>query len=270
MTPAIHVESLTKTFGATVAVDDVSLTVQHGEIYGFLGRNGAGKTTTIRLLLGMLKPSGGRVSLLGQAVEGHRGPWGRVGTLVENAVAWPELSVIDHLRTMADYYGIRGRQAIDRVLEQLNLVTLVSKPTKHLSQGNLQRLALASALLPRPELLILDEPTNALDPSGVVEIRELLIGLARDHGTTVFVSSHLLDEVSRLCTRMGLMHEGRLIEEVDAAHLPRLTNPRLIVETSDPVAAERVLRDSGVPLGRVTIEPPDLETYFLQRTGGNA
>lgn len=267
MSPALVVRGLSKAFGDTRAVDDLSLTVERGEIYGFLGRNGAGKTTTIRMLLGMIRPDRGSISLLGERVP-NRGPWARVGSLVEAAAAWPELSVRDNLQTLADLHGLRDRGAVTRAIDVLDLGALAGRPARDLSQGNLQRLALAMALLPDPELLILDEPTNALDPAGVVHVRELLVGLARDKGTTIFVSSHLLDEVARTCTRIGILHEGRLVEELAREELDRLVSKRLVIETPDPEGARRALEAAGVTLTRVSVEAEDLEEYFLRRTGG--
>ena len=271
MKPVLEICSLTKTFGrspALTAVDDLSLTLVPGDIYGFLGRNGAGKTTTIRMILGMIGPDHGTITLLGQGVRQGRGPWNRVGFLVEAATAWPDLSVVGNLRTLADLHGLSNKGAIDRVIGELSLEGLVDKKARNLSQGNLQRLALAMALLPEPEVLILDEPTNALDPAGVVQVRELLVSLARDQGTTVFVSSHLLDEVARTCNRIGILHEGRLVREMARAELDSLVARRLVVETPDPDQARRVLEAAGIPLTRVAVESEDLEEYFLKLTGG--
>lgn len=268
MSAVLEVRGLTKCFGPTKAVDALDLTVNPGEVYGFLGRNGAGKTTTIRMLLGMIRPDSGSISLLGRRVGPDRGPWGQVGSLVEAAAAWPDLSVLDNLKTLADFHGIRGRQPLERVLVLLNLEALAGKKARNLSQGNLQRLALALALLPEPEVLILDEPTNALDPAGVVQVRELLVSLARDKGTTVFVSSHLLDEVARTCTRIGILHEGRLVRELARSELDHLTARRLVVETPDPEGARRALEAAGIPLTRWSVEAENLEDYFLRITGG--
>lgn len=269
MSAALEVRGLSKAFGSTQAVDNLTLTVGRGEIYGFLGRNGAGKTTTIRMLLGMIQPDAGSITLLGTPVNRDRGPWSRVGSLVETAVAWPDLSVWANLRTLADLHGLSS-PSIDEVMNLLSLTTLADRPARHLSLGNLQRLGLAMALLPAPEVLLLDEPVNGLDPAGVVEVREILLGLARDKGTTVFVSSHMLDEVARTCTRIGILHEGRLVKEVATADLDSLVSRRLVVETPDPEAARRALEAAGIPLTRVAVEAEDLEDYFLRLTGGRS
>jgi ABC-2 type transport system ATP-binding protein len=172
------------------------LRVAQGEIYAFLGLNGAGKTTTIRLLLGMVKPTSGAARVLGTRIRvGERKPWGSVGYLVETADAYPELTVRENLEVMRRLRPGTARYAVNRVIERLGLAEYADRRAGTLSHGNAQRLGLAKALLHNPELLILDEPANGLDPAGIVEIRNLLIELARDQGVTVFMSSHILGEV---------------------------------------------------------------------------
>src|SRR5262245_15659146 len=169
------------------------------------------------MLLGMVRPSAGHVALFDERLRaGGRGPWQRVGHLAETASAYPELTVRENLQMSGRLYGVSDDAAVARVLEQLGLAAQAERRASVLSLGNLQRLALARALLHRPELLILDEPANALDPAGVVEVRELLRTLAREQGITVFLSSHILAEVDRLATRIGIIDRGRLIEELDA------------------------------------------------------
>jgi ABC-2 type transport system ATP-binding protein len=274
--------------------------VKQGEIYGFLGLNGAGKTTTIRALLGMIRPSAGEVKVLGQAVGPNgRGPWARVGHLVESPAAYPELTVRENLEIARRLHGIFDRHATVRVIEQLALASYTDRKAGTLSSGNLQRLGLARALLHEPELLILDEPANGLDPAGVVEIRELLASLAREKGVTIFMSSHILTEVDRLATRIGIIHNGRLIEELDTGKLEELRSRRLEISTRNPEAAQISLRsagykpvlqdgmilidsehaieypdhiaqllvNAGTPPTRLAVEQQDLEEHFLQLTG---
>src|SRR5262245_19067355 len=182
MSFAIETNQLSKVFGEVRAVDSIDLRVGLGEIYGFLGLNGAGKTTTIRALLGMVGPSAGNVKVLGQAVGPHgRGPWAQVGHLVESPSVYPELSVRENLDIARRLHGIQNPKAVDDVMERLSLASYVDRKAGTLSMGNLQRLGLARALLHGPELLILDEPANGLDPAGVVEIRELLRALANEN-----------------------------------------------------------------------------------------
>jgi ABC-2 type transport system ATP-binding protein len=297
---AIETNGLSKHFGQVRAVDSVNLRVGAGEIYGFLGLNGAGKTTTIRALLGMIRPSAGSVEVLGQAVgPGGRGPWRRVGHLVEKPAAYPELTVRENLEIARRLQGIPDRNATWRVIERLGLAADAGRRAGGLSTGNLQRLGLARALLHDPELLVLDEPANGLDPAGVVEIRELLESLAREKGVTVFMSSHILTEVDRLATRIGIIHKGRLLEEIEAEKLEELRSRRLEIKTRDLQSAQSALAQAGYavkvsgsmlllferrainapdevatvlvkagsPPTRLAVEQEMLEDYFLRLTG---
>jgi ABC-2 type transport system ATP-binding protein len=222
------------------------LRVAPGEIYAFLGLNGAGKTTTIRLLLGMVKPTSGEVYVLGTRIRlGGKKPWDSVGYLVETADAYPELSVRENLETMRRLRPGTEPKAVERVIELLGLSPYADRRAGALSLGNVQRLGLAKALLHRPKLLILDEPANGLDPAGIVEIRELLLDLVRAQGVTVFMSSHILGEVSRLAHRIGIIHQGRLIQELDVAELERTRRRRLVIRTRDCEAAHAVLAGAG-------------------------
>jgi ABC-2 type transport system ATP-binding protein len=296
----IETHQLTKRYGDVLAVDSVDLRVRPGEIYGFLGLNGAGKTTTIRALLGMIRPSEGDINVLGQAVGPNgRGPWARVGHLVESPSAYPELSVLENLEIARRLHGISDAGAASRAVERLGLSSYAPRKAGTLSTGNLQRLGLARAFLHEPELLILDEPANGLDPAGVIEIRELLGSLARDKGVTIFMSSHILTEVDRLATRIGIIHRGRLIEELDAQALESLRSKRLEIRARNLEAAQDCLRSAGyrfvatdgtilvedahavehpeiiaqilVNAGtaptRLAVEQENLEDHFMQLTG---
>jgi ABC-2 type transport system ATP-binding protein len=220
---AIATSGLTKRYrGGVLAVDQVDLTVARGEIYAFLGLNGAGKSTTIRMLLAMIAPTSGVAELFGQRVHpGATQLWRRVGHLVESATAYPELTVRENLEVARLLQGVSDKAAVERMIERLGLGDYADRRAGHLSLGNLQRLALARALLHEPALLVLDEPANGLDPAGVIEIRGLLHALAREHGVTIFMSSHILAEVDRLATQVGIVHRGRLIEELDSTALDR-------------------------------------------------
>src|SRR6266511_2625147 len=219
---AVRTGGLTKRYGNDVlAVDGVDLRVARGEVYAFLGLNGAGKSTTIRMLLGMIRPTAGHAELFGEPVQaGTTGLWRRVGHLVERLALGP--------------YADRRAGT--------------------LSLGNLQRLALARALLHGPDLLVLDEPANGLDPAGVIEIRELIGELAHERGVTVFMSSHILAEVDRLATRIGIVHHGRLIEELDNEALEAHRDRRLEVGARDLAAADRALRAAGLEPTRRALE----------------
>ncbi|HEY1388109.1 MAG TPA: ABC transporter ATP-binding protein, partial [Ktedonobacterales bacterium] len=238
----ISADALTKRYGAFCAVDTVSLRVGRGEIYAFLGLNGAGKTTTIRMLLGMIKPTSGGAYLLGQSVHPDaRALWAQVGYLVETPHAYPELTVRENLDVFRRLRRLREPEAVERTIEQLGLGAYADRRAGTLSLGNAQRLGLAKALLHDPALLLLDEPANGLDPAGVVEIRELLRELARDRGVTIFLSSHLLSEVARIATRFGVIHQGRLLQELSADEMERRRRRWLRVDVRDREGAYATL-----------------------------
>jgi ABC-type multidrug transport system ATPase subunit len=236
MTSAIETHGLTKRFGAVTAVDDVSLTVAEGERYGFLGPNGSGKTTTIRMLLGLVYATTGTANVLGEPVPKRLSRvLPDIGALIEGPAAYPHLSGRRNL-VLLDAAGPGGvrrsrRGRVGEVLEAVGLAAIDSRPVKAYSLGMRQRLGLAAALLRKPRLLVLDEPTNGLDPQGIAEVRQLLLEVNRQ-GTTLLVSSHLLAEVELLCTRVGVLDRGRLILEQDLADLQTPTG-RVIVRTPD-------------------------------------
>lgn len=301
MQNVLTTSGLTKIYGSLRAVQDLALQVGQGEIYGFLGLNGAGKTTTIRMLLGMIKPSSGHAELLGMPVRADSPDlWSRVGYMVEMPYAYPDLTVRENLEVTRRLRRIAGRHVVEHTIGRLGLTAYADRRARTLSLGNAQRLGLAKALLHNPELLILDEPANGLDPAGVVEVRELLRELAHEQGVTVFMSSHILSEVARLATRIGILHQGRLIEEVDAGELDRRRRRRLTVDARDRWAAtvalgaagfsvsagaggalqlfdERaitapdqiatLLVHSGTSPTHLSVEEEDLESYFLRLVG---
>ncbi len=249
MNYAIETNNLSKNYGNVHALQNVNLRVSEGEIYGFLGLNGAGKTTTIRALLGMIRPSEGSIQVLGQAVGPNgRGPWAQIGHLVESPSAYPELTVRENLEIARRLQNIKNTKVVDEIMERLSIASYANRKAGTLSTGNLQRLGLARAMLHHPRLLILDEPANGLDPAGVVEIRELLLELAHKQGITIFMSSHILTEVDRLATRLGIIHMGHLIEELDADKLEQLRSKYLVVKTRDQQAAYNALKKAGYSL----------------------
>lgn len=297
MNYAIETEHVSKQYGNVRALHRVNLRVKYGEIYGFLGLNGAGKTTAIRTMLGMIRTSEGKVKVLDQVIgQGRGGPWARVGHMVESPSAYPELTVKENLDIARRMHGIKNASAVDEVIEKLSLASYADRRAGALSSGNFQRLGLARALLHKPELLILDEPANGLDPAGIVEIRELLLSLARDHRTTIFMSSHILAEVDLLADRIGIIHKGEMIEELDAARLEELRSKQLIVETRDlskacdalvgfeiatvngqivikdqravkePEMIATLLVNTGTPPTHLAVEQENLEEYFLRLT----
>ena len=277
MTVVVRTEGLSKRFGRLTVVDGVDLEVQAGDVFGFLGPNGSGKTTTIRMLLGLVAPTAGRAELLGQAMPGAFHVLEEVGTLVEGPGFYPAMSGRRNLAVF-DAAGGHGRRStrkrrIEEVLERVGLGGVDRRPVRAYSLGMRQRLGLAAALMRRPRLLVLDEPTNGLDPQGIREIRSLLASLAAE-GTTVFLSSHLLGEVELICTRAAMMAQGRLVAQDTVEHLLAPTG-HVLIDTPDVVVAEAVLGTHGgridVDGSRVRVElngrPPEVLNVELVRAG---
>jgi ABC-2 type transport system ATP-binding protein len=300
MTLAIETNNLSKRYGDVTAVDALSLRVEQGEIYAFLGLNGAGKTTTIRMLLGMIKPDAGLATMLDTPIRGGSvAPWGKVGYLVETPHAYPELTVRENLEVARRLHPGTPRSAINDIIEKLSLTQYADRRAGTLSLGNAQRLGLGKALLHDPKLLILDEPANGLDPAGIVEIRELLQSLAHERGVTVFMSSHILGEVSKLADRIGIIHRGRLIQELDREALERDRLRRVLVQARNldtagsalssagyaphtegatltlddarsiacPDEIAMLLVRAGTPPTQLVVDEEDLEDYFLRLVG---
>jgi ABC-2 type transport system ATP-binding protein len=297
----IEARGISKSFGRFRAVREVSLNIRRSEIYGFLGLNGAGKTTTIRMLLGMIKPSSGEVFINGtQFQPGRKSMWERVGYMVETPHAYPDLTVRENLEIVRRWRKLKDTGIVDEIINRLGLKPWANRCARTLSLGNAQRLGLAKALIHHPDLLILDEPANGLDPAGIVEIRHLLRGLAEKEGVTVFISSHILSEVAKLATRIGVIHEGLLIKEFKTRELQEQEQQRLVVTARDPGAALLVLEKAGIkaeidrnqsliitekhsiqnpdrvatlmvqagyPPTGLMVEQRDLESYFLQLIG---
>jgi ABC-2 type transport system ATP-binding protein len=243
----VATDRLTKRYGARLAVDSVSLTVRRGEVYGFLGPKGAGKTTTLRMLLGLVRPSAGAATVLG-AAPGSRTAVAGTGALVEGPGFYPYLSGRDNLRVLARYRRL-PETAVDTALARVDLAGRAGDPFKSYSLGMKQRLGVASALLGHPELLVLDEPTNGLDPAGMADMRELLVDVAAG-GQTVILSSHLLAEVQEICDRVGVISDGRLLAESTVADLRGASAVLLRADPLDRAlaVAMRVAGDDAVAL----------------------
>ncbi len=299
---AIATRGLTKRFDGVAAVDGVDLEVPAGSVYGFLGPNGSGKTTTIRMLLGLIDPTAGTWELLGHSMPAHaQDALTRVGALIEGPAFYPWLSGRDNLARLdaAGPDGQRGTRParIEAALTRVGLTAAAGKKYRAYSLGMRQRLGLAAALLRTRQLLVLDEPTNGMDPQGTREIRNLVAELASE-GTTVFLSSHLLAEVEQICTHAGVMSEGRLLTQGTLTELRSEGGSRLRVEVDDPVAAGPVLarlglgdietegdivtakldgqppevcnRDlvqAGIGVRALSVERPSLEDLFVSLTG---
>ena len=243
---AIKTVNLSKKYGKTLVVDDLNISIDSGEIVGFLGLNGAGKTTTMRMLLGLIKPTSGECYIQGNKVDQYNlEVLNEIGYIIETPYSYPELTVQENLEIVSTLRGIRNKDIIDWVTEKLKLDQYKDKQVKHLSLGNVARLGIAKAIIHKPKILILDEPTNGLDPFGVIEVRELLKELANNLGTTVLISSHKLEEISKISTRIVIIHEGRLIREVESKDLDKCLEKRLLVSGSDNKAIKAVLSDNG-------------------------
>ncbi len=295
----VRLKDLSKSYGHRLAVDRLSLEVARGEIYGFLGPNGAGKTTTIRMLLGLIAPTGGSVELLGEDMLANRARLlPQVGALVEQPALYPYMNGRDNLRAVASVLGGVSEARIQAVLELVGLAARQKDRVRTYSLGMKQRLGVALALLQDPQLLVLDEPANGLDPAGIVEMRDLLRELSAA-GKTIFISSHVLSEVRQICTRVAIINHGRLVKESTVEALTASTG-EYAVTVERPEAALALLRAqpwgtqariegeqviSGAPEGqgralnvflvqaghapdRLLPYEHDLEQVFLELTGG--
>ena len=299
--PAIRTLALSKAYGKRLAVDKLDLEVARAELFGFLGPNGAGKTTTIRMALGLIAPTAGSVEIFGREVRSHRSEiLPRVGALVESPALYGYLSGRDNLRAVGDLLGGASEKRIDEVLEIVSLKGRDRDRVKTYSMGMKQRLGLGMALLNDPDLLILDEPANGLDPAGIVEMRDLLRELA-SQGKTVFISSHVLSEVQQICSRVAIINRGKLVRVAPVHDLLKSTG-EFVVKVDSPAQLLAILRrqpwaeharseDGAVitpaPDGRgrnlikflvendqapdsVSERQTDLEDIFLSLTGGDS
>jgi ABC-2 type transport system ATP-binding protein len=246
MSWVIETNDLGKNYGHVKAVEHLSLRVAEGEIYAFLGLNGAGKTTTIRLLLGMIRPTTGYAEVLQTRVRlGSTLPWASVGYMVEDPRAYSELTVYENLEAARRMHPGTPSQAVTQMIERLDLGAYSHRKAGTLSHGNAQRLGLAKAMLHNPQLLILDEPANGLDPAGIVDIRRLLHDWTSRQGGTVFMSSHILAEVSRLANRIAIIHHANLLQEMSIEELERNRRRRLLIDVPEPASARQLLSSSG-------------------------
>lgn len=246
MIEGISTINLTKTYGKINAVDNLNLSVKQGEIFGFLGLNGAGKTTAIRMLLGMIAPTSGKCYIQGQKVSaGNIKPWKDVGYIVETPYSYPELTVRENLEIIRKLRGIEEKDCVNWIIKKLKLEAYESKKAKNLSLGNAQRLGIAKSIIHKPKILILDEPTNGLDPAGIVEVRKLIKDLAKNSGVTVLISSHKLDEISKIATNIAIIHNGKLIKEIDGKQLDNQLNKSLLLDGKDRIAMKSILLKAG-------------------------
>lgn len=297
----IQTDQLTKKFKTRTAVENVNLEIKKGEIYGFLGPNGAGKTTTIRMLLGLAKPTKGSIHIFGKDMKKERLPILRkVGSLVEYPSYYGHLTAYENLEAVRKLLDV-PKTRIDEVLAIVRLTNEAQRPVKGFSLGMKQRLGIATALLGKPELLILDEPTNGLDPSGILEIRELIKGMPKEHGITVLISSHLLSEIDQMATQVGIISKGKMIFQDSIETLRKRSTSKIRIGVSETELAWRMLLSEGhkaemngdhlffehssneriatiikalvqnrFSVYRVEEEKKSLEDIFLELTGGEA
>ncbi|MFA9390464.1 MAG: ABC transporter ATP-binding protein [Prolixibacteraceae bacterium] len=251
---------LSKSYGDVEAVSSLNLSVRQGEIYGFLGLNGAGKTTTIRMLLGMIKPDSGKAFIKNQLVHANNTElWKQIGYLVEIPYSYPNLTVRENLEMIRLLRKVEDKKAVDRIIDQLELNSFANRKAKNLSLGNKQRLGLAKALIHQPSILLLDEPSNGLDPAGIYGIREMLTNMAKNQGVTILISSHILGEISKFASRIGIIHQGKLIEEINSEQLELLTNKRLVIQCSNQDLALHLLQKNGIT--NCTLNNKHIEIY---------
>jgi len=247
MSPSTIVETqnLSKTYGGVNRVNKVHLHVREGEIYGFLGPNGAGKTTTLKMLLGLVKPSEGMIQIFGENLNKHRSSiLQRTGSLIESPSYYGHLTGLENMKVVQRLRNVPDRN-VDEALRIVRLEHHKHKKVDHYSLGMKQRLGIAMALVSFPKLLILDEPTNGLDPAGIGEIRELIKSLPARYEMTVLLSSHLLSEVEQVATSIGIISEGNLLFQGSMASLREKSGTSILLKTKDNTKAERLLMDYG-------------------------
>ncbi|WP_217595549.1 ABC transporter ATP-binding protein [Cohnella sp. GbtcB17] len=302
MESILKTSGLTKKYKTHTAVDGISLSLKKGEIYGFLGQNGAGKTTTIRMIMGLIKPTSGRIELFGKDAESSRkSAFERIGSMIEIPGFYTNLTAVENLDIHRRMMGMGNKESIEESLEQAGLLDARNKRVKNFSLGMKQRLGIARALLHHPELLILDEPTNGLDPAGIKEVRQLIIDLASKRNIAVLVSSHILSEIQQMATKLGIVHRGKLVEEIEQQELQmknrhcvefKVSNEREAVmlleqkmdirdysvpepgvirvfeQLSESAAINRMLVENRIEVAEITMLRETLEDYFLSLTGG--
>ncbi|MGO5064622.1 MULTISPECIES: ABC transporter ATP-binding protein [unclassified Clostridium] len=294
--------NLTRKYGTTAVVDNINMNIKKGDIYGFLGRNGAGKTTALRMVMGLISPTKGEYELFGKKM-GDREVFGRIGAIIETPGFYPNLTARENLDIHRRLMGIPNKEYVDEALEIVGLTNydIKKKKVKKYSLGMKQRLGVARALLHKPELLILDEPTNGLDPVGIKEIRETLLDLNKKKEITILVSSHILGEIQQLATKIGIIHEGKLLEEIDYKSFEKKNRHYINLKVSNDKKAITILENSmnikdyevtepnkiriyemldksndvakkmiseGIDVYEVNVMNDTLEDYFVRLTGG--
>ena len=291
--------ALTKKYGHYKASNEISIHVQRGDIYGLIGRNGAGKTTLMKMIGGHSHPTSGSFEIRGSKGENTEQMMSKVGILIENPGLYPNMTAMQNLKTKAIALGIKDDKFLEGLLEEVGLANTGKKKAKQFSLGMKQRLGIAMALVNQPELLILDEPINGLDPQGIAEMRSILTHLCHDRHITILISSHILDELSKVATRYGIIHEGKLLEEESKDELFSKCSERLELKTSDIEKTMDILNSMGfskievkdgaisiyerldesgaitvalakenIQTNEISVKSEALEDYYFQLTGG--
>lgn len=298
----LQTRALTKQYGRHRAVDQVSMHIKKGAIYGFIGRNGAGKTTTLRMISGLASPTAGEIELFGCRGRELSRIRSRVGCLIEGPGLYGSMSARDNLKMKSMLLGVYKRGYEEELLNIVGLGGVGKKPVKRYSLGMKQRLGIALALVGEPDLLVLDEPINGLDPQGIAEVRDTVLKLNRERNMTILISSHILEELSKIATDYGIIHNGTLLQELTNEELMEKCSERLEVTLDDPERAVPVMdrlgikryqvadrehiyiferleesaalnmafAKAGIPVRGISVTNEELETYFLKLTGGGA
>ena len=297
----LSTNGLTKQYGHHKAVDKVNLHIKKGAIYGFIGRNGAGKTTCLKMISGLSRPTSGEIEIFGYKGKDLQKVRSRVGCLIEAPGLYGNMTAYENLNIKCKLFGIRKKGYIEDILETVGLEGVGKKKTKHFSLGMKQRLGIGLALVGEPDLLVLDEPINGLDPQGIAEVRDTIQRLQKERNMTILISSHILEELSKIATDYGIIHNGSLLQELTSEELMKRCSERIEIELIHPEQAvpildrmgftnyqvtdkshihifERLnesanvnmeLAKAGILVNGISITSEELETYFLNLTGGN-
>lgn len=292
--------NLTKNFGEHRAVNDLNIHIKQGAIYGFIGRNGAGKTTTLKMLSSLSTPTSGEITLFNHSGSDMKKVRDRVGCLIENPGLYPDMSAYENVKIKCLANGLYKKSYVEELLDIVGLANTNKKSTQHFSLGMKQRLGIALALVGEPDLLILDEPTNGLDPQGIVEVRNTLSKLNAERNITIIASSHILGELSKIATDYGIIHNGELIQEFTSDELKELSVDKIVIRMDAPQNAVPVLESLGITkykvvdedyihiyertedsalintelivagnaVSEIVVKCDDLEQYYMTLTGG--
>ncbi len=242
----LETDNITKKYGAIIAVDHVSIHLKRGEIYGLIGRNGAGKTTLLKMLAGLAKPTEGSYRIFGESEKKTAKLRDRIGVLVESPGLIPNISAMENMKLQALMLGMNDEAFLQELLHDVGLGNTGKLAVRKFSMGMKQRLGIAIALVGHPDLLLLDEPINGLDPQGIVEIRELIERLSKERHITIMISSHILEELSKIATRYGIIHHGQIIDEFTHQELLRRCSERIELRPSDATRAVTVIEGMGI------------------------